>query len=59
VSERDVILGVVALFTLFFATLTVYAAVDQGITIGTVVSVVVLGLFGIALAGLISHRPDE
>lgn len=54
------VVAVVLVFTVFFAYLTIAAAVRHGgPTILTVVSLIVLGFFGLALAGLLSQPPDE
>lgn len=58
-TTRRVVIGVVLGFTLFFAYLTVYAAVDRGFTILSVVSIAVLALFTIALLGMLSQPPDD
>lgn len=58
-TTRRVIVGVVLAFTVFFAYLTIYAAVDEGVTFLTIVSVGVLALFVIALLGMLSQPPDE
>jgi hypothetical protein len=60
VTTRQLVIGVVLAFTVLFAYLTVDAMVRHGgPTVLTLVSLVVLALFGIALAGMLSQPPDE
>ncbi len=57
-TTRRTIIAVVLVFTVFFAYLTIADAVDHGVSILTVVSVGVLGLFVIALLGMLSEPPE-
>jgi hypothetical protein len=59
VTTRQLVIGVVVAFTVLFAYLTVAAAVDDGVSLLTLVSVGVLALFVIALLGMLSQPPDE
>jgi hypothetical protein len=59
VTTRQAVIGAVAAFTAFFAYLTVSAAVEDGVTLLTLVSFGVLALFVIALLGMLSQPPDE
>jgi hypothetical protein len=59
VTTRQLVIGVVAAFTVLFAYLTVSAAVDEGVSLLTLVSVGVLALCVIALLGMLSQPPDE
>jgi hypothetical protein len=57
---RTVLLVVTATFLAGFAFLTVYAAVDRGFTILSVVSLLVIGLLGVGILGAIwDDPPDE
>jgi hypothetical protein len=55
---RRPIIAIVLVFTLFFAVLTISDAVHNGVSILTVASVAVLGLFVIALLGMLSQPPE-
>ena len=57
-TTRRTIISVVLVFTLFFAYLTIGDAVENGVSILTVVSVGVLALFVIALLGMLSQPPE-
>jgi len=59
VSTRNVIAAVSLAFVAFFAFLTFYDAVDNGVSILTIVSLGVLVLLGVGIAGALSQRPDE
>ena len=58
-STRNVIAAVSLAFVAFFAFLTFYDAVDNGVSILTIVSLGVLVLLGVGIAGALSQRPDE
>ena len=58
-STRQIVLVVAIVFIGFFAFLTVAAALDQGVTIGTIVSLGVLALFAIGILGALTQGPDE
>ena len=56
---RKVVLGVVLIFTVALAGLTIEVAVSDGPSILTVVSLLVLALFGFGIVGALRHPPDE
>lgn len=59
-STRTVVTAVAIAFIGFFAFLTVSAAIDQGISVGTFISLAVLALFAIGILGALAQRgPDE
>ncbi|HEX7290216.1 MAG TPA: hypothetical protein VF250_03725 [Conexibacter sp.] len=59
-STRTVVTVVAIVFIGGFTFLTVSAALEQGITLGTVVSLGVLALFVVGILGALSSRePDE
>jgi VIT1/CCC1 family predicted Fe2+/Mn2+ transporter len=60
VSTRTVVTIVAIVSIGGFAFLTVAAALDQGVTLGTVISLVVLALFAVGILGALSSQdPDE
>jgi hypothetical protein len=56
---RTLILGGTLLFLVGFAALTVYAAVDRGFTILSVISLLIIGLMGIGIVGAIWEEPPD
>ncbi|HEU4702715.1 MAG TPA: hypothetical protein VFS37_09560 [Conexibacter sp.] len=59
-SPRTVVTAVAILAIGGFAFLTVAAAIDQGITPGTVISLAVLVLLAVGILGALSSQgPDE
>ena len=56
---HHVITAVAVVFIGGFAFLTVSAAIDQGVTLGTVISLGVLALFAIGILGALSQRPPD
>ncbi len=56
---RRIVIGVALAFTAFFAFLTLYDAVENGVTVLTIVSLVVLALFGIGIAGAFASPPEQ
>jgi len=59
VSTRNVIAAVALAFTAFFAFLTLYDAVENGVSFLTLVSLGVLILLGVGVIGALSQGPDE
>ena len=55
---RRVIIGVVLVFTAFFAYLTLSDVAENGVSFLSIVSVGVLALFAIALLGMLSQPPE-
>jgi hypothetical protein len=53
------VLGVALAFVVALLALTVHAAASGGIDILTVLSVLVLALFGIGVVGALVHPPDR
>ena len=58
-STRNVIGAVALAFIAFFAFLTFYDAVDNGVSFLTIVSLGVLVLLGVGIVGALSQGPDE
>jgi hypothetical protein len=58
-STRNVIAAVALAFTAFFAFLTFYDAIENGVSFLTVVSLGVLVLLGVGIIGALSQGPDE
>ncbi len=59
-STRTIVTVVAIVAIAGFAFLTVAAALDQGVTAGTVISLAVLVLFAVGILGALSSRgPDE
>jgi hypothetical protein len=58
-STRRIVTAVALAFTAFFAFLTLYDAVENGVSFLTVVSLGVLILFAVGIFGALSQGPDE
>jgi hypothetical protein len=56
---RAAVLGVALAFVVGLFALTVHAAASGGIDILTVLSVLVLALFGVGIVGALLHPPDR
>lgn len=56
---RTLLLLVTTVFLIAFAFLTIYAAVDRGFTILSVVSLLVIGLMGVGILGAIWEDPPD
>ncbi|MGZ4268425.1 MAG: hypothetical protein ACXVFN_05475 [Solirubrobacteraceae bacterium] len=56
---RSIALGFVLLFVALLLALTVHAAIQGGPDILTVLSALVLALFGFGIVGALLHPPDE
>jgi hypothetical protein len=59
VPARAVILGAALLFIGILASLTVYVTVTSGVSILTLVALLVLGLFATGVVGALLHPPPE
>jgi hypothetical protein len=57
-NARNLILGVVLVFIVALGLATLKVAVTQGPDILTVLSVLVLALFGFGIVGALRHPPD-
>lgn len=57
--SRQLGLALALVFTAFFAALTISQIVRTGLDVLTVVSLLVLGLFGLGLYGALTHPPEE
>ena len=57
--NRQIVIGVLVLFTTLFGFLTLFDAVHNGVSFLTVVSVGVLVLFAIGIYGAITEKRDE
>jgi len=55
---RSLVLGAALLFVVGFAVLTVASVAEQGVTLGTLVSLVVLVLLGVGVIGALRHPPS-
>lgn len=58
-STRQLILGVVLVFIAALAYLTVRVAIEQGIDVLVLISLLVLALFGFGIVGALRHPPNE
>jgi hypothetical protein len=56
---REPILAVVLVFIAVLAALTVHALIQGGPDILTVLSLLVLAMFGFGIVGALRHPPDE
>jgi hypothetical protein len=56
---REVILAVVLVFIAILLALTIHALVEGGPDILTVLSALVLAMFGFGIVGALRHPPDE
>ncbi|HTY97480.1 MAG TPA: hypothetical protein VMB91_10595 [Solirubrobacteraceae bacterium] len=54
---RSIVLAVALLFVLGLGVLTLYAAAEQGVTLGTLVSFAVLVLLGVGVIGALRNPP--
>ena len=54
---RSIVLAVALLFVVGLGVLTVYAAAEQGVTLGTLVSFAVLVLLGVGVIGALRNPP--
>jgi hypothetical protein len=59
VGARAVILGAVLLFIGILASLTVYVPVASGVSVLTLVALLVLGLFLTGVVGALRHPPPD
>ena len=57
-ATRQIVLGVVLVFTVILGVLTIEVAIDDGVSILTVLSVLVLALFGFGIVGALRHPPE-
>ena len=57
--SRAVILGAALLFIGILASLTVYVAVTSGVSVLTLVAVLVLAMFATGVVGALLHPPPE
>lgn len=57
-STRRIVTAVALAFTAFFAFLTLYDAVENGVTFLTIVSLGVLILFGVGILGALLQDDD-
>lgn len=58
-STRRVVTAVALAFTAFFAFLTLYDAVENGVTFLTIVSLGVLVLFAVGILGALAQGGDD
>ena len=58
-STRRIVTAVALVFIAFFAFLTFYDAVENGVSFLTIVSLGVLILLGVGVIGALSQGPDE
>jgi hypothetical protein len=56
---REPILVIVLVFIAVLAALTIHALVEGGPDILTVLSLLVLAMFGFGIVGALRHPPDE
>jgi len=55
--RNSVVLAVVVAFVVGLAALTILAVADQGVTLGTLLSLVVLVLLGVGVIGALRNPP--
>ena len=55
--RNSVVLAVVLAFVVGLAALTILAVADQGVTLGTLLSLVVLVLLGVGVIGALRNPP--
>ena len=58
-STRRIVMAVALAFPAFFAFLTLYDAVENGVSFLTIVSLGVLVLLGVGVIGALSQGPDD
>jgi hypothetical protein len=58
-TTRRIVAAVALAFTAFFAFLTLYDAVENGVSFLTIVSLGVLVLFAVGIFGALAQGPDE
>ena len=58
-STQRIVAAVALAFTAFFAFLTLYDALENGVSFLTIVSIAVLALLFVGILGALSHDPDE
>lgn len=56
---KTLLLGLVLFFCLVFATMTLYVIANSGFTILTAISLLIVVMIGIGLAGAIRATPEE
>ena len=56
---REALLAIVLVFIALLAALTIHALVEGGPDILTVLSLLVLAMFGFGVVGALRHPPDE
>ena len=56
---RQAILAIVLVFIALLAALTIHALIQSGPDILTVLSLLVLAMFGFGVVGALRHPPDE
>jgi VIT1/CCC1 family predicted Fe2+/Mn2+ transporter len=56
---RQPILAIVLVFIALLAALTIHALIESGPDILTVLSLLVLAMFGFGVVGALRHPPDE
>ena len=56
---RAVVLGAALLFIGILASLTVYVAATSGVSVLTLVALLVLGMFASGIVGALLHPPPE
>jgi hypothetical protein len=58
-NARQIVLGVVLLFVVGLGGLTLDVILSEGLDVLTVLSLLVLALFGFGVVGALRHPPDE
>ena len=58
-TTHRVVTAVALAFTAFFAFLTLYDALENGVSFLTIVSIGVLVLFAVGILGALASGPDE
>ena len=58
-TTQRTILAVALVFTIFFAFLTLYDAIRNGVSFLTLVSLAVLALLGVGIGGALWQPPED
>ena len=57
-ETRTIVLGIVLLSIVALGGLTLQVAIDEGVDVLTVISLLVLALFGFGIVGALRHPPQ-
>ncbi|MGH2832817.1 MAG: hypothetical protein ACRDK2_08580 [Solirubrobacteraceae bacterium] len=54
---RGLVLATALVFTLFFAILTISVIIKQGVTVGGLLAILIIALFGCGIIGALRNPP--